>query len=203
MKLAIVLFVLAVVAVVAFVAFAGMLVNNLTGNLGDGDGALGGECAFLSDADAKTVFGGNADAFDLSGLADASIGLIIDKRVLPNAPDCWITDGDRAYIARIARYQGSDASSVFTAAFNASLPSSQDQGGGVTIENPGYFGGEVSGVGDEAFCTDLSAAIMAGVLVRQGDRVVYVSVGSANENQPADAPALCGFAQEVARFMLR
>jgi hypothetical protein len=189
--------------VVAFVAFAGMLVNNLTGNLGDGDGALGGECAFLSDADAKTVFGGNADAFDLSGLADASIGLIIDKRVLPNAPDCWITDGDRAYIARIARYQGSDASSVFTAAFNASLPSSQDQGGGVTIENPGYFGGEVSGVGDEAFCTDLSAAIMAGVLVRQGDRVVYVSVGSANENQPADAPALCGFAQEVARFMLR
>jgi hypothetical protein len=202
MKLAIVLFVLVVVALVAFVALAGTLFNNLTGNLSNGD-AFGGDCAFLSDADAKTVFGGNADAFDLSGLADASIGLIIDKRVLPNAPDCWVTEGDKAYIARIALYQGSDASSVFTAEFNASLPSSQDQGGGVTIENPGYFGGEVSLAGDEAFCTDLSAAIMAGVLVRQGDRVVYVSVGSANENQPADASALCSFALEVAEFMLR
>ena len=71
------------------------------------------DCSFLSDADARTVFGGNADAIELSGLADISIGIIIDKRVLASAPDCWVTEGSKAYIARVARYQGGDAASVF------------------------------------------------------------------------------------------
>ncbi len=54
---------------------------------------------------------------------------------------------------------------------------------------------------------------MAGVLVRQGDRVVYVSVGQPDESQPPEmglgengvvtAPGLCAFAQEVASFLLR
>jgi hypothetical protein len=216
-KAIIILLVLGVVALIAFVVFAGALFNNLRNNLGiDIDGGGGGisdNCAFLSDADAKSVFGGSADAFDLSGLADASIGLIIDKRVLANAPDCWITEGDKAYIARIALSEGGDSSALFAAERKAAEPTSEDQGGGVTLESEGYFGGDVSGLGDEAFCTGISTAIMAGVLVRQGDRVVYVSVGPADETKPPEmdvtgdgtvtAPALCTFAQEVARFMLR
>jgi hypothetical protein len=208
-KAIIILLVLFVIAVVAFFVFAGVLINNLARNLGiDPNGGGGGsgmaDCSFLSDADARAVFGGNADAIELSGLAEATIGIIIDQRVLPNAPDCWVTDGQKAYIARIARYQGADAASVFAAEHKAAEPTSKDQGGGVTLENPGYLGEAVSGLGDEAFCTDISAAIMAGVLVRQGDRVVYVSVGSADAEQPTiDGSTLCSFAQEVARVVLR
>jgi hypothetical protein len=210
MKALIVVFVLAVVAVVLFVFVVGNILNNFARDLGiDGDnggagGVPGNNCAFLSDADAKAVFGGNADAIELSGLYDASIGFIIDKRVLANAPDCGVTGGDKAYIARIAVYEGGDASAVFAAERKAAEPTSQDQGGGISVENPGYLGADVSGLGDQAFCTDISPAIMAGVLVRQGDRVVYVSVGSANEDQPTiDGSELCTFAQEVARVVLR
>ena len=203
MKLLIVVLVLAAIAVIGFVAVAGALFGNVASNLG-GVGGADDNCVFLSDEDARTVFGGNADAIELAGLYDASIGLIIDKRVLANAPDCWVTEGADAYIARIAVYQGGDAASVFATERAEAEATSEDQGDGVTIENPGYLGGDVSGLGDEAFCTDISPAIMAGVLVREGDRVLYVSVGSANEDQPTLDPAeLCTFAQEVARFMLR
>lgn len=208
MKLLIIVFVVVVVLVIGFLFLLNTFLRGVADNLGiDGNGGgsgIGADCPFLSDADARSVFGGNADAIELSGLADASIGLIIDKRVLPNAPDCWVTDGTKAYIARIALYQGGDASAVFAAERKGAEPTSQDQGGGLSIENPGYLGADVSGLGDEAFCTDISPAIMAGVLVRQGDRVVYVSVGSASEQQPTiDGSTLCGFAQEVARVVLR
>jgi hypothetical protein len=82
----------------------------------------------------------------------------------------------------------------------------------VTLENPGYFGGEVSGLGDEAFCTGISDAIMAGVIVRQGDTVVYASVGPPGEGESVPnmgtfgdvvtAPDLCTLAQELARKAL-
>ena len=215
LKVAIILVVILVIALVAFVALAGTLITNLVGDLGGPDGGAGfdDDCEILSDADARTLFGGNADAINLSGLSDATIGFVIDKRVLASAPDCWVTEGDKAYIARIARYEGGDAASVFALEQQAAEPTSEDQGGGITVTTEGYNAGEVPGLGDEAFCTGISQAIMAGVLVRQGDRVVYVSVGPPNENQPPEmglgengvvtAPGLCTFAQEVARFMLR
>jgi hypothetical protein len=207
-KIAIALFIVAVVAVIAFVFLIGQLFSNIATNLGAngpiGVGNDGGaECSFLSDADARTVFGGQADAFDLSGLYDVSLGFILDKRVLETAPDCGVSDGAKAYIARIALYTGGDSGSVFAAERTAAQPTSEDQGGGVTIENPGYLGADVPGLGDEAFCTDLSNALMAGVLVHQGDRLVYVSVGAADETVPEGPRDLCATAQEVARFMLR
>ena len=214
LKVAIILVVILVIALVAFVALASTLINNVVGDLGGPDGAgLADDCAILSDADALTLFGGSADAIDLSGLSDATIGFIIDKRVLASAPDCWVTDGDKAYIARVARYEGGDAPSVFALERQAAEPTSEDQGGGITVTTEGYNAGDIPGLGDEAFCTGISQGIMAGVLVRQGDRVVYVSVGPPDENQPPEmglgeggvvtAPGLCAFAQEVARFMLR
>ncbi len=216
-KAIIILFVLCIVALVAFVVFAGALINNLANNLGvdlnDPNGGIEAECSFLSDADARTVFGGDADAVELSGLYELSIGFIIDNRVLATSEDCWISGGDKAYIARIARHQGGDAAAMFAAEKKASEPVTEDQGGGITVTTEGYYGGPVSGLGDEAFCTGISQAIMAGVLVRQGDRLVYVSVGPADESQPprmettedgtVTAPDLCKFSQEVATFMLR
>ena len=83
----------------------------------------------------------------------------------------------------------------------------------MTLENSGYFGGDVSGVGDEAFCTGLSNAIMGGVVVRKGDTVVAVSVGPPSEGQQTvpdmenvggvtTAPGLCKLAQDIARQVL-
>ena len=104
---------------------------------------------------------GNADAIELrGGLYDMTIGLVIDNRVLPDAPDCWVTAGEKAYIARVARSDGGGAA-VYAQEKQNAEPTSEDQGGGVTLENPGYFGGDVSGFGDEAFCTGISPTIMA------------------------------------------
>lgn len=219
LKVAIILFGLLIVAGIVLVIFAGSLLNSLLpgglGRLGDGSGdSIGDDCSFLSDGDARAVLGGAADAIELSGLYDASIGFIIDKRVLTDAPDCWVTEGEKAYIARVARVDGNGAA-VFAQERAAAAPTSQDQGGGVTLENEGYFAGEVSGFGDEAFCTGISTGIMAGVLVRQGDRVVYASVGPPNEEQQilpdmgvtpdgvVTAPGLCQIAQELARQALK
>jgi hypothetical protein len=216
LKVGIILIVILAIGLVALVALGGALIYSITGNLGgDGSGSSGidAQCPFLSDADARTLFGGSADAIELSGLSDAAIGFVIDKRVLSTAPDCWVNDGDKAYIARIARYQGNDAASVFALERQAAEPASEDQGGGITVTTDGYNAGEVSGLGDEAFCTGVLPTGMAGVLVRQGDRVVYASVGPANAEEPPQmgisdsgvptAPELCTFAQEVARFILR
>lgn len=212
-RIVLILVVLAVAAVTVMFVLAGNVLTNLGsgGNgTGNGGGLIGSEdCSFLSDAEAQAVLGGPADGMELAGLFDASIGIIIDKRVLPNAPDCFVSGGERAYLARIAVSDGGGPG-VFAAERAKAQPSSQDQGGGVSLENPGYFGGDVADLGDEAFCTGLSDAIMAGVVVRQGDRVVYVSVGSAGEGQAAPdmnttpdgvitSPSLCGLAQELAR----
>jgi hypothetical protein len=103
--------VLAFGLITAFVIFAGNFLGNLQpGGGGDGgDALLGGDCPFLSDAEAATVLGGSADAIELEGLFDASIGIIIDKRVLPDAPDCFVTEGQRAFLARIAVSDGNGA----------------------------------------------------------------------------------------------
>jgi hypothetical protein len=205
-----VLLVLAVIAVGAFIFFVGSFVNDL--GVGE-NGSIGDDCPFLSDAETRAVLGGEADAIELAGLYDVSIGIVIDKRVLPDAPDCWVTEGSAAYLARIALHQGGDASDVFAAERQRAAPTSQDQGGGITLENSGYFGGEASGIGDDAFCTGLSDTIMAGVLVLQGDRVVYVSVGPPSEGEQVPdmdltpdgvvtSPGLCALAQDLARAIL-
>jgi hypothetical protein len=167
----------------------------------------------MTDAEARDLVGGNADAADLSGLYQATLGLVIDMRALPNAPDCIITDGQKTYLVRIAKSDGNGAA-VFAQEKANAQPTSQDQGGGVTLENAGYFGGDVSGLGDEAFCTGISNAIMAGVVARRGDTVLYVSVGPPEEGDTSvpemgsqggviTAPGLCSLAQDIARKVLQ
>jgi hypothetical protein len=199
-------------AIFALVAGLWLFVNNFAGGLGiDETTGEFTECPFLSDEEAREALGGSADASELQGLFEATVGLILDTRALADAPDCWVTEGDRAYVARVAQYQGADADAVYEREVQAAQPTTIDQGGGVSLENEGYFGGAVSGLGDEAFCTGVSPAIMAGVVVHQGDRVVYVSVGPAEEDlQPelgsegdvVTSPEQCLVAQDVARQVL-
>lgn len=203
------LIVLVVAAVFAFEAF----VRNVVGVDIGADGTFA-ECPFLADDEARAVLGGSADAIELTGFFDASIGMIIDKRVLADAPDCWVTEGGRSYIARVARHDGADAASIFSAEREAAQAITDDQGDGISVIQSGYDAGDAPGIGDEAFCTGISTAIMAGVVVRQGSTVVYVSVGPPSEGdtsvpdmQPLDdgtvaAPGLCSLAQELAREVL-
>ena len=179
-----------------------------------GNGSIGADCPYLSDAEAREVLGGQADASVSSGLFDATIGLIADKRVLADADDCLVFDGQRAYLVRIAVHQGGDAAQVFAQERQSAQPVTVDQGGGLSTTRSGYDGGSVSGLGDEAFCTSVSPAFMGGVLVHQGDRDVYVTVGAQpdpqapidltpteGDNEPV-SPSLCQIAQDVARAVL-
>jgi hypothetical protein len=214
--------VLLIVASILIVFVLGSFVNGLfrsaginpdeIGNGGGGNG-IGAECPFLSDGEAREVVGGAADASEFSGIFEATLGFVIDMRTLPNAPDCVITDGEKTYLVRIAKSDG-NGPATYAEEKQRAQPTSQDQGGGVTLENEGYFAGDVSGFGDEAFCTSLSMAIMGGVVVRQGDTVVAVSVGPPSEGDQSVpdmenvggvtmSPELCQVAQDIARKVLQ
>ncbi len=118
--------------------------------------------------------------------------------MLPDAEDCWITSDGSNGTGRIARYQGGDAANVYQQERQRAQPTSQDQGNGLSVETLGYFAGDVTGIGDEAFCTDLSTGIQGGVLVRQGDTLVYVSLLGSS----ASSGDVCQQAQAVARQIL-
>ncbi len=194
---------------VAAVVFLG---NQVVQSIGvDPEGNLE-TCPFVSDEELSAVLGSGTQALPLQGFFDATIGLILDKRVMPDEEDCWITSDGTNGTGRIARYQGPDAAAKFQAEKQRAQPTSDDQGGGVTIENAGYFGGDLTGFGDEAFCTGVSNAIMSGVLVRQGDTLVYVSLLGgvdtgpglgATPNGVVVSEATCQQAQEVALAILR
>lgn len=201
--------VLVALIAIAFVFF----VNRVAELVGvNSDGSIGTPCAIISDSDLSSALGSNASAIELSGFFDATIGLVLDKRVLPDAQDCWITSDGTSPVGRIARYEGSDAAEVFQQERQNAAPTSQGQGNGVSVESSGYFAGDVSGLGDEAFCTGLSPAIQAGVLVRQGSTLVYVSLSGPSDGSVPDmgttadgvitAPSICATAQDVARKIL-
>jgi len=219
LKVGIILGVILIVGLIVFVFLIGQLFSGVLRSAGvnpdelaNNPNGIGADCPFLSDQAARDLVGGNADASDFSGLLGATLGLVVDMRALPDAPDCLITDGEKTYLVRIAKSEGNGPAVYADEKANAQ-PTSQDQGGGVTLENSGYFGGDVSGVGDEAFCTGLSNAIMGGVVVRKGDTVVAVSVGPPSEGQQTvpdmenvggvtTAPGLCKLAQDIARQVL-
>ena len=156
------------------------------------------ECSFVSSADVSDALDGEAEALPLGGIVDATVGQILDKRVIPDAEDCWIA-GDNTATGRIARQSGGDASGAFRSAKAAATAGA-------------YFAGDVSGLGDEAFCTGMSEAASFGVLARRGDTLVYVSLidpnlaGSGYQTNDAGvttSPETCSLAQQVAKKVLR
>ncbi len=155
------------------------------------------ECAIVSSADVSDALGGKAEALPLGGIVDATIGQVLDKRVIPNADDCWVA-GDNTATGRVARQAGGDAAGAFRSAKAAAMAGA-------------YFAGDVSGVGDEAFCTGMSEADSFGVLTRRGDTLVYVSLidpatavsgMQTNSDGVVISPQTCALAQAVARKVL-
>ena len=169
----------------------------------DSEGNLA-PCAIVSDAKLSSVLGPGTQAIPLEGIFDTLLGLVLDKRVIPDAEDCFLsTDKGSTGTGRIARYVGSDAAARFQQEKQNAQPTSVDKGNGLTVESEGYFDGDVSGIGDEAFCTGNSEAFMSGVLVRRGDTLVYVSLlgGEGFGSSSSDTP--CELAQEVAKIILQ
>jgi hypothetical protein len=200
--------------VLLFVAFVGLIFlgNQIAEDMGvNPDGSVGKPCSFVTGEELSEVLGTPSEAVALEGLFDSTIGLVLDKRVLPDAEDCWITADSETAVGRVAQYVGSDAADVFAAERQKAEPTSDDQGGGISLENEGYFAGDVDDLGDQAFCTGMSPALMAGVLVRRGDTLAYVSLAGPSNGAPdlestADgvlfSPETCRRAAAVARAIL-
>jgi hypothetical protein len=190
------LIVAAIGVVLAILGVAGLVF--LGGRLAEGivnpDGSLK-SCPLITNQQLSDALGRDAEAFPLSGIWDATMGAVLDKRVLKDAEACWIAVGTRVTTGatsdtatgRLAGVTGGDAAGTYRQEKDRAT-----QGG--------YFAGDASGIGDEAFCTGVSSMGSAGVLVRSGNQLVYVSLLTADVSGSSDA---CVAAQAIARRMLR
>jgi hypothetical protein len=158
-------------------------------------------CELITDEELSSALDGRAEALPLGGLADSTVGVVLDRRALPDAPACWIVgDTSTSVTGRLARQDGGDASGDFQRA-------RQD------AETGGYYAGEAGGLGDEAFCTGMSDSGSFGILVRSGGSLAYVGLldpaameGNAlqaDENGVIVSPETCAIAGAVAAAMLR
>lgn len=171
-----------------------------------------GDCPVLSNSKAKELFGANAEAttIPLEGL----IGFAFDDRVLRDSDSCWVNNADQQSLIVLHHREGGDARAAYQKERDLAQPTSQDQGGGLTLENEGYFDKDVSGLGDEAFCTGSSLSGATGVLVRKGDRLLYLSIspgpdefdpsqlGTKPDSAVITNETLCNKAQDAARSII-
>jgi hypothetical protein len=182
--------VLAIIAVIGLIFFANKIA----------DSALR-QCPFVSDAQLAPVLGSDTHASELTGFFDATVGQALDKRVLKDATDCWVSSGSStsAGLGRIAQYSGSDASSRFQSEHSNAAGS--------------YLAQDLSGVGDEAFCTGVGTTGSEGALVRKGDTLVYVSlvdtaflsgaIPTANDQGVVYSSDGCQLAAQIAQAVLK
>jgi hypothetical protein len=188
--------ILVVLAILAVIAFA-VIINKAKDSLNIGNNGQLTECPFVSNSALQGPLGTGTQATELTGLWDATIGQVLDKRVLATAQSCWILESGNtaAGTGRIARYQGGDATDKFATEHQ-------------NAASGNYLAEDLSGVGDGAFCTGDSVTGMTGVLVRRGGTLVYVSlfdstyaVGQDSTTGSGGAvysPAACKLAQQVA-----
>lgn len=182
--------------------------DRLGGNLDEPDAP----CAFVTADDVRAVLGPEGRAYAMNALTKATLGLVLDTRVLPDAPECWLAGDETTPVGRAALHRGGDAAAVFAAEVERAKEVRQDQGGGVTLVQEGYNAGPVPGLFDEAFCTGISPAIQAGVVARRGDRVAYVTLGGPADGSILDmqttadgviwSPSLCRQAADLVRRIL-
>jgi hypothetical protein len=123
---------------------------------------VGGPCDFLTEAQAEAVLG-EAKVVGL-GRAVSAARPVLDDRILPDAPTCWVAAAN-GRVARVARLGAGDAAARFDAEAAKARRGPRP-----------YFAGAVRGFRDEAFCTTITTTGAAGVLARRGDRLVYASV---------------------------
>jgi hypothetical protein len=164
------------------------------------DGSLK-SCELVSNDELSAVLGPGAEALPVGGLLDDTIGQALDRRILKDAPGCWIVGGGSSggTTGRLARQEGGDTSGDFARA---------KQG----AQDGGYFAGDVAGYGDEAFCTAATETGAFGILVRSGGRLAYVSLIDAESLQGGGfeigpngemiSPQTCAKAGEIARAVV-
>lgn len=170
--------VLVVIGGIAASIFVGQLVEQVQQ---DPEAVFGGECQLVSSFEVSDALGEDVQVQELSGLMDTTLGAVLDKRLLPNATDCWILgeDGTSGRIAVVDQ----DAQAVFANG---------------RAEADGHFLlADLGDVGDEAFCTTIDQQGSAGILVRFGQRVVYVSLLATT----GEAEDTCDQATTVARTL--
>jgi hypothetical protein len=191
--------VIAAIGIAAFVLFARQLVTDIGVNPDTGEIT---QCSLISNDELNQIFGGkDAEAHPLGGIVEATVGQLLDKRILKDAGDCWIVGSGTttAVTGRIAAQDSGNASGDFQAAKSAA-------------QTGGYFAGDVTGVGDEAFCTAATDVYAFGILVRSGNRLAYVSLldnaasigdWQTGPNGEITSPATCQLAGEIASAVLR
>lgn len=153
-------------------------VSGITNRVSDLAEGVGTTCDAVPTADVDTALGGTYEVIQLGGFGGLAAP-ILDSRVLADAPTCWAVEtGDGGRLARIARYSGPDAAARFAEEKRVAMGVTEDRGNGLSVSTDGYFAGDTAS-GDEAFCTSGDATAAAGVLVRRGDLLVYVSTTAA------------------------
>lgn len=180
------------------------------------DNLVGGTgCPFISDTEVSSLVGGEVTLVRAGSLTSV-VSTAVDGRVIPAAPSCWaVPDGapsvqNPGRLMRIADQEGVDAATVFTSEATKAKAGTAENGDGTGRP---YYGKAVRGLGDEAFCTTASVGTLsAGVLVREGARLVYVSLtpdfSKAVPRATPGRPALpgnddsCAMAQKIARAVL-
>jgi hypothetical protein len=170
LKACLVVGVIGIVLLIVFFIAIGALVKNAANGIGIDDNGNLADCGIVSSQQLKTVLGADTEAHPLTGLMNATVGVTLDKRVLPDADNCYIISGaspsadqTSGGFGRIAKYSGDAAGT-----FNKELQNAKAGN---------YFATDVSGAGDQAFCTGWSDKYPAtGALVRKGGDLVYVSL---------------------------
>jgi hypothetical protein len=175
-------------------------------------------CPYVTNAEATEAVGTDAEATLFTGAMGRVLN-ITDARVLPDKESCIIqqtaSTSDQEGLpglGRTVRYTGSDAQALYEQEMTRAKGTSEDRGNGITVESGSYFNREVTGLGDRAFCTT-SSGTLAGVLVLDGNTLVYVAVTRAdaelgvdlsdpeNAKLSTDDPA-CEASQALARKIL-
>jgi hypothetical protein len=184
----------------------GAKTENLVGGTG---------CPFATDAEVSALVGGGPVKLVKAGSLTSIVSNLVDSRVIPEAPSCWGLSDDSPESVSKGRLMRIASETRFDAAKAFGDEVAKAKGDGPTAVGNSYYNRAVKGLGDEAFCTSASTSGpgSAGVLVRRGDRLVYVSLtpdlslGAPGIGTPgrttlsSDGPS-CELAQKVARVVL-
>ncbi|MBI2704461.1 MAG: hypothetical protein HYX32_04115 [Actinobacteria bacterium] len=149
------------------------------GNQVDNGNAFGKtECDAISTQELNSTLGGKYEVIQLGGITNIA-GAATDTRIIPDATSCLATqqatNGTGGQNVRIARYEGGDAATRFQTEKTKAKGTTEDRGGGLSVESSSYFNKDVQ-AGDEAFCTTSDLALSSGAFVRKGNVLIYVSM---------------------------
>jgi hypothetical protein len=172
-----ILVVLLIVGGIALSFFVSQLVEQVQENP---DAFLGGDCELVSSAEVSDALRRDVEVLALDGFIDGTMGAFLDKRLLPDATDCYFVSEGGA-TGRIAAVD-TDAETVFR--------------NGRAEAEASFLDRDVE-LGDEAFCTTIGQQGSGGVLVRFDERVVYVSIVA----QGLDDEDVCDTAQAIAKTL--